>query len=191
MIKNIKILLAFQLLFSTMVFAKNENKPFEYNSDQIQNVVAKSGEESAKINWSLDHDLYAHLKERNAKIIITYNTKLGKERHKEGLTGSDWKYTDPIDIDDISYEIEDLGGNTDYLFKVGFTTEGSLKEAKKDKEKMKVAYVCPMKVCNVKQDKPGKCPKCGMTLKEVKLKEGHDHKVGDHDHKDGDQDHKH
>ena len=48
MIKNIKILLAFQLLFSTMVFAKNENKPFEYNSDQIQNVVAKSGEESAK-----------------------------------------------------------------------------------------------------------------------------------------------
>ena len=73
---------------------------------------------------------------RNAKIIITYNTKLGKERHKEGLTGSDWKYTDPIDIDDISYEIEDLGGNTDYLFKVGFTTEGSLKEAKKDKEKM-------------------------------------------------------
>jgi YHS domain-containing protein len=36
----------------------------------------------------------------------------------------------------------------------------------------KVTYVCPMKQCNVKSDKPGKCPKCGMELK----------KVIDHDH---------
>jgi YHS domain-containing protein len=31
----------------------------------------------------------------------------------------------------------------------------------------KVSYVCPMKQCNVKTDKPGKCPKCGMELKKV------------------------
>ena len=31
----------------------------------------------------------------------------------------------------------------------------------------KVVYVCPMKQCSVKTDKPGKCPKCGMDLKKV------------------------
>lgn len=31
----------------------------------------------------------------------------------------------------------------------------------------KIAYVCPMKECNVKSDKEGKCPKCGMQLKKV------------------------
>ncbi len=43
-------------------------------------------------------------------------------------------------------------------------------EACKDKHKCceeNVSYVCPMKECNVKTDKPGKCPKCGMELKKV------------------------
>jgi len=141
MIQKIKLLFAFLLLVNTVTFAKKDstaikNTDFEYNSEMIQNVVAKEGEESAKVFWSLDHDLYSHLKERNAKLIITYNTKLGKERHSEGLTGSDWKYTKPIDLDDVSYEIEDLFGNESYLFKIGFTTEGSLKENKANKDKM-------------------------------------------------------
>jgi YHS domain-containing protein len=58
-------------------------------------------------------------------------------------------------------------------------------KASKDKASCceeKVAYVCPMKQCNVKTDKPGKCPKCGMELKKVAA---HDH---DHDH---DKEHKH
>lgn len=32
----------------------------------------------------------------------------------------------------------------------------------------KTVYVCPMKECDIKTDKPGKCPKCGMDLKEIK-----------------------
>lgn len=32
----------------------------------------------------------------------------------------------------------------------------------------KTVYTCPMKECNFKSDKPGKCPKCGMELKEIK-----------------------
>ena len=31
----------------------------------------------------------------------------------------------------------------------------------------KTMYICPMKECNYKTDKPGKCPKCGMELKKV------------------------
>ena len=70
--------------------------------------------------------------------------------------------------------------------------EKYLKDSK-DKDKCcegKVVYVCPMKQCNVKSDKPGKCPKCGMDLKKVvehaadcghKEEHKHDHKH-DHDH---------
>jgi YHS domain-containing protein len=62
-------------------------------------------------------------------------------------------------------------------------------KASKDKDKCcegEVSYVCPMKQCNVKTDKPGKCPKCGMELKKVAAHD-HDH---DKDHKH-DHDHKH
>lgn len=31
----------------------------------------------------------------------------------------------------------------------------------------RTAYVCPMKECDYRADKPGKCPKCGMELKET------------------------
>jgi len=139
--KKLTALLVAQFVLSTVLFAnidstKIQSENFEYTSEMILNVVAKEGEESAKVVWSLDHDLYAHLKERNAKLIITYNTKLGKERHKEGLAGSDWMFTEPFDLEEISYKIEDLVGHENYLFKVGFTTEGTLKKNKNNKEKM-------------------------------------------------------
>jgi len=39
----------------------------------------------------------------------------------------------------------------------------------KEKEKKTVAYSCPMKCEGEKTyDKPGKCPVCGMSLKEKK-----------------------
>jgi YHS domain-containing protein len=59
----------------------------------------------------------------------------------------------------------------------------------------KVVYTCPMKQCNVTQDKPGKCPKCGMTLKKVvKHAENCEHHKSDHKHEhksDHKHDHKH
>jgi len=33
-----------------------------------------------------------------------------------------------------------------------------------------VTYKCPMKACEYKSDKDGKCPKCGMALKKVEAK---------------------
>jgi hypothetical protein len=39
--------------------------------------------------------------------------------------------------------------------------------AKKEEMKMQMEYTCPMHP-DVKSDKPGKCPKCGMALVEVK-----------------------
>jgi Cu+-exporting ATPase len=34
-------------------------------------------------------------------------------------------------------------------------------------------YTCPMKECNYKTDKPGKCPKCGMELEKAKCECDH------------------
>jgi len=54
-----------------------------------------------------------------------------------------------------------------------FTDEKCKAEFEKDPEKYsqcckaEVFYVCPMKQCNFKSDKPGKCPKCGMELKKA------------------------
>ena len=65
-------------------------------------------------------------------------------------------------------------------------------KASKDKDKCcegEVSYVCPMKQCNVKTDKPGKCPKCGMELKKVTAHaECCSHKEEEHKHE---HEHKH
>lgn len=57
-----------------------------------------------------------------------------------------------------------------------FTNEQCKAEFEKNPEKYaacsehehKTVYTCPMKECNYKTDKAGKCPKCGMELKESK-----------------------
>jgi len=63
----------------------------------------------------------------------------------------------------------------------------------KDKEKCceaKISYVCPMKQCNVKTDKPGKCPKCGMELKKV-VEHAADCKLHKEEQEHTEQEHKH
>lgn len=108
----------------------------EFSSEDFNNVKASEGEESAKIMWALDHEVYQILKKRGAKLIIKYNTKLGKSREKKGMAGGEWKYTKPFDIDEHNYKIEDLIGNESYYFKIGFAKEGKVSEVKGDKEKM-------------------------------------------------------
>ena len=142
MIRRLNILLAVQFLISSVVFATVNNEEqegtndFEFTSEMIQNVTAKAGEENAKISWSINHAAYAKLKELDAKLIITYNTKIGKKRAKKNIAGGEWMYTDPIDLDEINYKIEDLIGHETYYFKVGFALEGDINEVKDDKSKM-------------------------------------------------------
>lgn len=128
MVRSIKLLLAIQLFIFTGLYATidstsvNQDKTpndFNFTPDIFQNISAKGGEESAKISWAIDHDAYAKLKAKNAKLIITYNTKIGKKRSKKGLSGGEWMYTKPIDIDNMSFKIEDLAGHESYYFKIG------------------------------------------------------------------------
>jgi YHS domain-containing protein len=95
-----------------------------------------------------------------------------------------------IDKKDAKFKAE-YKGKTFY-----FASEKCKAEFEKNPEKYAKAccetyYVCPMKQCNVKSDKPGKCPKCGMKLKKVvRHAEGCEMHTHDKGHKD-DHGHKH
>ena len=116
MLKKIHLLFILQLVFSPFVFSEvaldSSNAPvveetkLELTSDLFVNVTAKPGEENAKVMWSLDHDSYAQLKEQNAKLVITYNTKIGKKRNKKGIEGGEWMYTDLIDLSETPSELK-------------------------------------------------------------------------------------
>ncbi|UCH93343.1 MAG: YHS domain-containing protein [Candidatus Aminicenantes bacterium] len=116
---------------------------------------------------------------------------LNAEKHRCPMSGKD------IDKDKAKLKAE-YKGETYY-----FCCEKCKAAFEKDPEKYlnccegKVSYVCPMKQCNVKSDKPGKCPKCGMELKKVvehavccKHKEEHKHEhKHEHQHKHDEQKH--
>ncbi len=95
----------------------------------------------------------------------------------------------------VSYEYK---GKTYY-----FCCEGCKASFVKDpekyiqkKEEMKAVYTCPMHP-DVKSDKPGKCPKCGMKLEKKMMPmehtEAHMHqeKKEEHMHQEGAQEHMH
>jgi Na/Pi-cotransporter len=139
MIKGIKLFFAIQLLLFTGVLANTDSTSavdFKFTSDIFQNVTAKGGEESAKLSWGIDHDAYAALKAMDAKLIITYNTKIGKKRAKQGIEGGDWMYTSVIDLDKTSFEIDNLVGYESYYFKIGVAPNENIEKVKDDKEKM-------------------------------------------------------
>ncbi len=123
-------------IFSFFAAASPDSTSIELNSDAFYNVNVQEGEESATLYWSMDCEAYEILKQKNAKLIVSYNTKIGKKRLKEGMTGGDWMYTEAISIDSNHYALADLTGNEHYYFKVGFTTEGSVEESKADSDKM-------------------------------------------------------
>ena len=113
MFKKIQLLICFQVLISTALFAETKidstvTQEIEYTSELFQNVIAKAGEESATLTWSLDHEMYEKLKADGKKLIITYNTKLGDKRHKEGMENSDWMYTKPFDLKETKFEKKPL-----------------------------------------------------------------------------------
>lgn len=124
------------LAYGSFSFAEESNQGYQLKSEDFYNISASEGEESAKIKWSLSCEALEKLKESDSKIIISYITKIGKKRAEKGLKGGEWMYTDPIDIDKTSYEIDDLNGNTNYYFKIGAAQKGKLKDVKTDKKSM-------------------------------------------------------
>lgn len=139
MFKKLLIIVAFQLGLTGWGLSETVQDTTTFNSfteEIFVNFTAKGGEESAKLTWSLDHDAYQFLKANGKKLIITYNTKIGKEKQKKGFSGGDWMYTEPFDLEKTSYTVEDLIGHESYYFKIGVAKEGSAFDSKTDKSKM-------------------------------------------------------
>ncbi len=122
--------------FSQTTNGEKEISTFTFTPEMIKNLHGKAGEESATISWTLDYDAYQELKKRDAKVIITYNTKIGEKRAKKGIKGGEWKFTEPIPIDQTSYKFKDLKGNEKYVFKIGIAQDGKIEDVKNDKDKM-------------------------------------------------------
>jgi phosphate:Na+ symporter len=102
----------------------------------IENMVVKEIEEGVKISWSINYDVSKYLSDNNIKAIISYNTDIGKKRHKSGMEGNDWIVSEPFSILKNKYTIEGLIGNEKYHFKLGFAPISNVDIAKAAKSQM-------------------------------------------------------
>lgn len=102
----------------------------------IENMVVKSIEEGVKISWSINYEVSKFLSDNNIMAVISYNTDIGKKRHKNGMAGNDWMQTEPFSILKNKYSIEGLNGNEKYYFKLGFAPLGNVEANMSDKSKM-------------------------------------------------------
>lgn len=118
------------------IIGSAEGQISELDKTSFYNVFAKEGEEEAEIFWSLTPEAQQYLNENDTKLIIKYNTKIGKKREKEGMSGGDWSYTALIHPDSTHYKINDLVGQEHYYFKIGFSRSGDTAGSKSDKEDM-------------------------------------------------------
>ncbi len=107
----------------------NSSAELEINEKTFKNLKGHAEPEGFKITWSIDYEVVEALV--NKKLIIKYNSSIGAKRHKKGYSDSDWKYTNPIDISETDYTIEDLIGNEKYVFHLGIIDVKDLKNAKK------------------------------------------------------------
>lgn len=102
----------------------------EINEEVFNNLKAHAKPEGIKVTWSIDYEVYSKLK--NKQIVIKYNTKIASKRNKKGYSGSDWKYTKPIDIKETSFEIKDLQGAEKYEVYIGIVDKSEGNQITKD-----------------------------------------------------------
>jgi len=96
----------------------------------FNNLKAHSKPEGLKITWSIDYNAFKNIKDK--KLIIKYNTKIGAKRHKKKFKGSEWKYSEAIDINETSFEIKDLHGSEKYELYLGLISADDLKNINDD-----------------------------------------------------------
>ena len=102
----------------------------------FENLAVKSGDESAKITWSIDYEVARQLSDNDMLAVVSYNTDIGKKRAKKGMEGSEWMYSEPFPLTKNKYEIKGLIGNEKYHFKVGFAPKGKIEDSKTNKSEM-------------------------------------------------------
>jgi phosphate:Na+ symporter len=130
-------LILIQLFFFLPFFGSARGAQLDsLNSSAFYNILASGGEESATIQWSLSCEAHELLKENGGQLIISYITKIGEERIKEGISGSKWSYSEPISIDSTRFTLNNLTGSESYVFKIGFAKSGNIESALRKDDQM-------------------------------------------------------
>ncbi len=131
---KLRFALLFQLLFVGALFGQNESaNQSVITSEDFINFHAEGDVESATLYWTLDCETQELLRKNGGQLIITYNTKIRKNRIKKGFEGGEWMYSQPISIDSNHFELTGLDGPETYYFKVGTTLDGNIKDIEKGK----------------------------------------------------------
>ena len=95
------------------------------------NLKSHAKPDGLKLTWSLDYASLSNLSNKN--LVVKYNTKIGAKRNKKGYEGSDWKYSEPFDINKTSHEVKNLIGGEKYVVLIGLV-DSNVKEVSKDSD---------------------------------------------------------
>lgn len=106
----------------------------------IKNINASPKVEGFTIGWTIDYDHYEQLKAEGYSIVISYNTKIGANRFKEGYKGSEWQEIKDIPLNQTSYEVNAVAGDEDYVYKVGLSKGEEILWSKKHKVKTDIGW---------------------------------------------------
>jgi len=103
----------------------------ELDESVFVNLKAHAKPDGFKVTWSIEYASLKHISDKS--LVIKYNTKIGAKRNKKGFEGSDWRYTEPFDINKTSYEVKNLIGAEKYEAYIGLVDD-KIKEVSKDSE---------------------------------------------------------
>lgn len=120
---------------TTLFSAASESTKLSVDPSVIKNIAAESEVEGFNVSWSIDYDYIQQLKDEGYTISIEYNTKIGAKRFKKGYESAAWQQIHGIDINETKYEINALGGDESYVYKVGITKGGETSWSEKHKIK--------------------------------------------------------
>lgn len=130
MYKLLRIALIFSLVFSACSLTNAQDMRDSVQIDSMKNQVSEMAEtfqnisaisdiEAFKITWNLKYDQIQKLEEQGYKISIAYHTEKDAERFEKGYISKDWTYINGIDLGETEYEIDDLKGNENYVYRLG------------------------------------------------------------------------
>ncbi len=87
------------------------------NESLFKNLKAISQPEAITLNWSIDYDVFAKVKDK--QLIIKYNSEIEAKRLKNGYNAEKWKYSKPFDIKKTDFQLNELVGDEKYEVYIG------------------------------------------------------------------------
>jgi phosphate:Na+ symporter len=99
----------------------------KYDHEAFLFLNQKSGEHEVELQWSI-HPAY---RDKIQYVVVKYTTKLKSE-----IKGHEWEVSEPILAESGSLKLENLQDNNSYVWKLGYSKIGNLKENLLNKDAM-------------------------------------------------------